>query len=119
MDKLFLILSLFLFGQIKSLIASECACATTNVHVRSAAGTTHHILGTLSTGSCVAFKGQVSPVGGYHWANVDYHGQVKISTIPLFPGHDINVLLGFFNLTIFKLCQLRGSSQKNILYIFC
>lgn len=55
--------------------ADECACATGNVHVRSGAGTTHSILGTLPTDSCLAFKGHLSTVSGTHWANVDYHGQ--------------------------------------------
>lgn len=54
--------------------ADECACATGNVHVRSGAGTTHSILGTLPTDSCLAFKGHLSTVSGTHWANVDYHG---------------------------------------------
>lgn len=57
--------------------ADECACATGNVHVRSGAGTTHSILGTLPTDSCLAFKGHLSTVSGTHWANVDYHGQVS------------------------------------------
>uniref|UniRef100_A0A8W8NS38 Uncharacterized protein n=1 Tax=Magallana gigas TaxID=29159 RepID=A0A8W8NS38_MAGGI len=56
-------------------IASQCACATDYVHVRSGAGTTHHILGTLSTGSCVTFKEHMMSATGYQWANVDYHGQ--------------------------------------------
>uniref|UniRef100_K1RBE8 Peptidoglycan recognition protein n=1 Tax=Magallana gigas TaxID=29159 RepID=K1RBE8_MAGGI len=55
--------------------ADECACATGNVHIRSGAGTTHSILGTLPTDSCLAFKGHLSTVSGTHWANVDYHGQ--------------------------------------------
>lgn len=60
-------------------IASQCACATDYVHVRSGAGTTHHILGTLSTGSCVTFKEHMMSATGYQWANVDYHGQVSLS----------------------------------------
>lgn len=58
-------------------IASQCACATDNVHVRSGAGTTNHILGTLSTGSCVTYKEHMMSATGYQWANVDYHGQVS------------------------------------------
>lgn len=57
--------------------ADECACATGNVHVRSGAGTTHSILGTLPTDSCLAFKGHLSTVSDTHWANVDYHGQAS------------------------------------------
>lgn len=63
----------FLYLQFST--ADECTCATGNVHVRSGAWTTHLILGTLPTDSCLAFKGQPSTVSGTHWANVDYHGQ--------------------------------------------
>lgn len=68
----------FLYLQFST--ADECTCATGNVHVRSGAWTTHLILGTLPTDSCLAFKGQPSTVSGTHWANVDYHGQYQILT---------------------------------------
>ncbi|XP_050418332.1 peptidoglycan-recognition protein LB [Patella vulgata] len=53
-------------------LTSKCACATGNVHVRSGAGTSHGILGTMAIGSCLPFKGDRSTVGGLSWAHVDY-----------------------------------------------
>ncbi|XP_060586631.1 peptidoglycan-recognition protein SC2-like [Ruditapes philippinarum] len=54
---------------------AQCACATTNVHVRDGAGTTHTILTTLATGHCLTFKGHRQTVSGASWVNVDYHGK--------------------------------------------
>lgn len=77
MDVKVQLLSICIFLYLQFSTADECACATGNVHVRSGAGTTHSILGTLPTDSCLAFKGHLSTVSGTHWANVDYHGQVS------------------------------------------
>ncbi|XP_061190662.1 peptidoglycan recognition protein 1-like [Saccostrea echinata] len=66
---------LFYIYQINYSNAEECACATGNVHIRSGAGVSHAILGTLPTDSCLAFKGHLTTVSGTHWAHVDYHGQ--------------------------------------------
>lgn len=57
---------------------AQCACATTYVHVRDGAGTTHTILTTLATGHCLTFKGHRQTVSGASWVNVDYHGHVSI-----------------------------------------
>ncbi|XP_046381018.1 uncharacterized protein LOC124152217 isoform X1 [Haliotis rufescens] len=51
--------------------AAQCACATGNVHVRSGVGTSHAILGTLNTGSCVTYKGDETS----GWVHVDFNGQ--------------------------------------------
>ena len=67
----------------------ECACATGNVHIRSGAGTTHSILGTLTAESCLAFKGHMTTISGTHWANVDYQGQVRKQGIVLLYIHFI------------------------------
>ncbi|XP_045196740.1 peptidoglycan-recognition protein SC2-like [Mercenaria mercenaria] len=76
-----------LFG-VDNVQGSQCACATTDVHVRNGAGTTHTILTTLATGHCLTFKGHRQTVSGASWVNVNYHGQdgwihegyVRIST---------------------------------------
>lgn len=78
------LISICIFLYLQFSTADECACATGNVHVRSGAGTTHSILGTLPTDSCLAFKGHLSTVSGTHWANVDYHGQVSVFGVKYF-----------------------------------
>ncbi|XP_046572377.1 uncharacterized protein LOC124280482 [Haliotis rubra] len=51
--------------------AAQCACARGNVHVRSGAGTSHAVLGTLISGSCVTYEGDQSS----GWVHVDYNGR--------------------------------------------
>ncbi|XP_048247770.1 peptidoglycan-recognition protein SC2-like isoform X1 [Haliotis rufescens] len=55
--------------------AAKCACATTSVHVRSGAGTSHAILGTAHGGNCFPFKGDESKSGAYEWVHVDFTGK--------------------------------------------
>ncbi|XP_046344663.1 N-acetylmuramoyl-L-alanine amidase-like [Haliotis rufescens] len=56
-------------------VSSQCACATGSVHVRSGAGTSHGVIGTLTPNTCYAFKGKTTHVGGLNWANIDYNGK--------------------------------------------
>ncbi|KAK6166251.1 hypothetical protein SNE40_022996 [Patella caerulea] len=53
-------------------VTSGCVCATTSVHVRSGAGTAHHLLGTLSPGFCLPYRGDKTTSGGLEWAHVEY-----------------------------------------------
>ncbi|XP_052262662.1 peptidoglycan-recognition protein SC2-like isoform X3 [Dreissena polymorpha] len=71
------IFAFFVFADlcIYSTLAADCACATTAVHVRDGAGTTHNTLTTLATGHCLTFKGQRQTVAGDSWVNVDYNGR--------------------------------------------
>ncbi|XP_041367447.1 peptidoglycan recognition protein 1-like [Gigantopelta aegis] len=61
---------LFLLGVLKSTLSEQCACATSNVHVRSGPDTHHAVLTTLTINSCLPHKGSS---GG--WQHVDYHGR--------------------------------------------
>ncbi|KAL4233783.1 hypothetical protein ACF0H5_008461 [Mactra antiquata] len=75
-------ISMFLFVlllagllNVEEVLSAQCACATTNVHVRDGAGTTHTIYTTLITGHCLTYKGHQQTVNGAAWVNVDYNGK--------------------------------------------
>ncbi|XP_060566740.1 peptidoglycan recognition protein 1-like [Ruditapes philippinarum] len=53
---------------------TQCACATTNVHVRDGPGLSHTILTILFTDQCLSYKGHRQTVNETSWVNVDYHG---------------------------------------------
>lgn len=57
--------------------AERCACATGNVHMRDGAGVTHNVVGTMTPGECVSYKGDKIPVGSMQWAHVEYNGNVR------------------------------------------
>ncbi|XP_041366403.1 peptidoglycan recognition protein 1-like [Gigantopelta aegis] len=65
-----LITCILLFALNYNARAEQCACATTNVHVRSGADTHHPVLTTLITGKCLPYKGDNSN----GWVHVDYNG---------------------------------------------
>lgn len=93
-------------------IASQCACATDNVHVRSGAGTTHNILGTLNTGSCVTYKEHMMSATGYQWANVDYHGQVSEAVPRIIILYNTHWILDIY-------CNLSKLRKHISLYLTC
>ncbi|XP_041365178.1 peptidoglycan recognition protein 1-like [Gigantopelta aegis] len=65
-----LILCIILCALTYNARAHECACATTNVNVRTGSSTRYHILKTLKTGNCLPYKGDNSN----GWVHVDYNG---------------------------------------------
>ena len=60
-------------------LGGQCACSTYYLHVRSEAGTSHSILGTMTNGECHPDKGGRKNVGGLEWANIDYNGHVSLN----------------------------------------
>ncbi|XP_052090799.1 peptidoglycan-recognition protein SC2-like [Mytilus californianus] len=77
--------------------AAQCGCATDSLHVRSGAGTTHRIMGTIPAGECHTDKGGRQTANGYTWANIDYNG------------HDAWAAINWLN---FKTCQTHQSSSS-------
>ncbi|XP_071102540.1 peptidoglycan-recognition protein SC1a-like [Haliotis cracherodii] len=55
--------------------AADCACATYGLHVRSGHSLNSPIIGTMTNGQCVTFKGDRQVADGYTWAHVDYNGK--------------------------------------------
>ncbi|XP_045194511.2 peptidoglycan-recognition protein SC2-like isoform X1 [Mercenaria mercenaria] len=53
----------------------DCACATSNVHIRDGAGTNAEILTTLKNHHCVKFNGTRQIVNGDRWISVIYNGK--------------------------------------------
>ncbi|PVD29398.1 hypothetical protein C0Q70_08649 [Pomacea canaliculata] len=58
--------------------AAQCACATTGLNVRSAAGTSHGILHVMETGDCATYLGQSSQADGYTWLHLSVAGQMRL-----------------------------------------
>lgn len=57
--------------------AAQCACATTTLNVRSAAGTSHNVVHVMNSGDCATYSGQSSQADGYTWLHVTVGGQVN------------------------------------------
>ncbi|PVD35805.1 hypothetical protein C0Q70_02771 [Pomacea canaliculata] len=55
--------------------AAQCACATTTLNVRSAAGTSHNVVHVMNSGDCATYSGQSSQADGYTWLHVTVGGQ--------------------------------------------
>lgn len=55
--------------------AVQCACATSNVHVRSGPSTDSPILTTLIPPHCLPHNGQHQLAGSYTWLHLDFNGQ--------------------------------------------
>ncbi|KAJ8302650.1 hypothetical protein KUTeg_019046 [Tegillarca granosa] len=64
-----------------SIVNSQCACATTDVHVRSGPGVHSHVYTTLFKNHCLTEKrnGATTHADGYDWVNVDYNGKVGLA----------------------------------------
>lgn len=55
--------------------SEDCACATSNVHIRDGVGTNANILTTLMKHHCVAFDGTRQTVNGDSWIHVIFNGK--------------------------------------------
>ena len=62
----------------RAAFAAQCACSTDSLHIRTGAGTSYRLLGTMYPGECHTDKGGRHTANGYTWANIDYNGHVWI-----------------------------------------